>query len=262
MKYPDGQQGVKIKPFSGTGSVEILSRFNSFMDLELIICAVKSLRGYGAKEIHLFIPYLLGARSDRKFPGQNYCYLSRVIAPILNSLKLDKITCTDVHNPAVADACIDNLVCLDNATFISEVIGNIPDSDFVIVTPDEGASKKIFDLCKQMGLMADVVTCSKDRDSATGEIIGVNVPCPDFKKRDILIIDDICDGGRTFTEIGKVVKLRNPGKMYLAVTHGIFSKRYKELFTYFDKVFCTNSVFDVWPEIEYDMTKLKQIKVI
>ena len=40
----------------------------------------------------------------------------------------------------------------------------------------------------------------------------------------VLIVDDICDGGATFTSLAKVLK--NAGAVYIGlhVTHGIFSK--------------------------------------
>jgi len=67
-KFPDGQQSVEIGDNLFTYSiseeaVQIRSRFNSFRDLELIICATRALRGLGVKEIHLYVPYFLGARS-------------------------------------------------------------------------------------------------------------------------------------------------------------------------------------------------------
>jgi ribose-phosphate pyrophosphokinase len=44
----------------------------------------------------------------------------------------------------------------------------------------------------------------------------------DFNGKDVLIVDDICSGGRTFIEISKILSQRNVGKIYLYVTHGIF----------------------------------------
>lgn len=75
FSFPDGQQDILLTNLNnyfelrnyGFGevlrcdSVQIRSRFNNFKDLELILCATKVLRSYGVKEIHLYIPYLLGA---------------------------------------------------------------------------------------------------------------------------------------------------------------------------------------------------------
>lgn len=70
-KFPDGQQDIVIDKSSIPTTLEgrpvpicITSRFNSFLDLELIICTTKALRRLSVLEIHLYIPYLLGARID------------------------------------------------------------------------------------------------------------------------------------------------------------------------------------------------------
>jgi ribose-phosphate pyrophosphokinase len=71
-----------------------------------------------------------------------------------------------------------------------------------------------------------------------------------------VIVDDICDGGRTFTEIAKAIKAVRPtAKIYLIVTHGIFSAGFDELNVQFEKIFSTNSYGD------FDNPKLLQFNV-
>ena len=119
---------------------------------------------------------------------------------------------------------------------------------FILVSPDAGASKKIYKLAEQIGYKGDVITCSKDRD-IDGKLTMVNVPIAfdafTSKKADFIIIDDICDGGATFINIAKNLKNRVKGKIYLIVTHGIFSKSFGELSQYFDNIYCTNSYKDI-----------------
>jgi len=55
--------------------------------------------------------------------------------------------------------------------------------------------------------------------------------------------------GATFINIAKEAAkqypaLKNP-KIYLIVTHGIFSKGFTELSKYFDGIYCTNSYSDL-----------------
>jgi ribose-phosphate pyrophosphokinase len=71
--------------------------------------------------------------------------------------------------------------------------------------------------------------------------------------KDIIIIDDICDGGATFINIAKEIQkqyeLTTPKpKIYLIVTHGIFSKGLEELGEYFESIYCTNSYQDYEPD--------------
>jgi len=108
-KFPDGQQNLVItskcwdyssdyEDFQKTDSVQIKSRLRDWKDLEIIAATVASLRKLKVKEIHLYVPYLLGARSDRQFEEGSNNYLKQVICPIINSLKLDSVTVVDPHS--------------------------------------------------------------------------------------------------------------------------------------------------------------------
>jgi ribose-phosphate pyrophosphokinase len=259
---------IKTEPIS----VIIKSRFNSMEDLGLIKCAVACLRKLGIEEISLYIPYLLGARSDRQFEIGGNSFLVDVISPDINALKLKAVVVTDVHSDVTA-ACINNLQVINNTELVKwsmqEILlgpkekiaaGEIalPNfNKFILVSPDAGASKKIYKLAEQIGYKGDFITCSKDRD-VDGKLTKTIVPI-DYKQvdKDMIIIDDICDGGATFINIARVIKdkqhisLANhglkPGKIYLIVTHGIFSKGFEELSQYFDGIYCTNSYQDLNP---------------
>ena len=86
-----------------------------------------------------------------------------------------------------------------------------------------------------------MVECSKSRDVKTGKLSGFKVYTDDLQGRDCIIIDDICDGGGTFMGLATALKQKNVGKLYLAVSHGIFSKGFDDLAQYFDAIFTTDS---------------------
>lgn len=70
----------------------------------------------------------------------------------------------------------------------------------------------------------------------------------DLDKSDIKYqIQKFPDGGATFINIAKSIKEQisdYKGKIYLIVTHGIFSKGFEELGKYFNGIYCTNSYKD------------------
>ena len=67
-----------------------------------------------------------------------------------------------------------------------------------------------------------------------------------YKEKDFIIVDDLIDGGLTFVNISQVLKAYFPkNKVYLIVTHGIFSKGVEGLSKYFDGIYCTNSYQDI-----------------
>jgi len=87
--------------------------------------------------------------------------------------------------------------------------------------------------------------CLHKRDVRTGNILGVVVD-QNVTDLNLLVVDDICDGGRTFTELSKTLSM--PKKLELFVTHGIFSKGVKELTEAYDHIYTTNSFHGVVPE--------------
>jgi ribose-phosphate pyrophosphokinase len=96
----------------------------------------------------------------------------------------------------------------------------------------------------------NILTATKVRDIESGKIIRTEVPNLNVTDIDhefkYVIVDDICDGGRTFIELAKVIKQRRPNtEIYLIVTHGIFSAGLSELKNYFKTIYTTNSVKDI-----------------
>lgn len=233
--------------------VQISSRM-SWKDLQIIIQAVKILKGLKVNSISLLIPYLLGARSDRKFNAGSLNYIKEVIAPILNSLELDDVTVHDPHSLA-AECCINKLVSvstLPNLLTLCRRQYELGVKDFEIVCPDEGAIKRTMELAKVRG--KDPILCIKDRDILTGNILGVKVLADDLGGKACIITDDICDGGATFLALGEALKAKNAGDLYLCVTHGIFSKGFDELKKYFKGIITTNSVREFTKEEEKYVT--------
>lgn len=126
-KFPDGQQSLKVTtPVYNMNNehVTIKSRFNSFQDLELIVCATQALRGIGVKEISLYIPYCLGGRSDRKFSEGGINYIKDVIAPIINSQNYTKVKIMDPHSQTLEN-CINNFVEIKNDKLVLWAINDI-----------------------------------------------------------------------------------------------------------------------------------------
>lgn len=262
-KFPDGQQTVDIEssPMYINGlAVNIVSRMNSFRDIELIIAANQALREMVVGSVSLYVPYFLGARSDRKFQQGGTNYLKQIICPIINSQNFDTVIVLDPHSD-VLEACLNNFEKVNNHSIVKHALTNIDNKNdahdrICLVSPDAGAYKKIFDVAKEFGI-DNIVTATKVRDLKTGKILRTEVPTPDMHN-DIkyVIVDDICDGGRTFTEIAKAIKAVRPtAKIYLIVTHGIFSAGFEELNEKFEKIFSTNSYGD------FDNPKLLQFNV-
>lgn len=247
IKYPDGQQDLRItsKPSRLDERVVISSRMNGFKDVELIILAKKALDNIGyTKPVELYIPYLLGGRSDRLFVEGGVRYIKDVIAPIINSLGFSKVTTLDPHSD-VMENVIDRMEKTPfGAVFLQQFIERFANSlNFTLVAPDAGASKKIFDVAKLLNTDR-ILVCGKHRDVKTGKILETVVP-DTSEEKNLVVCDDICDGGRTFVEIAKAFKAKGyKGDLHLFVTHGIFSSEqgFHELCNHFASITTTNSI--------------------
>ena len=262
-RFPDGQQSVTLEMDMAhltaktlADGVLISSRLNNFRDLELIVCAVAALRNTGIQKIHLYTPYFMGARSDRRFTEGDANYLKQVICPIINAQKFESVTVLDPHSD-VLEACLDNFEKVNNHDIVKKALTAIDNKNgaqdrIVLVSPDAGAYKKIFDVAQRFGIER-IITATKVRDIKTGKILHTEIPTLDqHENLKYVIVDDICDGGRTFIELAKAIHDSRPtAEVYLVVTHGIFSNGFLELSRELKRVYSSNSFSDR-NDIEHD----------
>ena len=250
--FAGGEPHIKItNDFNQDEPVTITQRINSFNDLGLICITVDALKRMGVKEIHLYIPYFPAARQDRvMIPGEPLSV--KVYAGIINALKLASVTVFDPHSE-VTPALLNNCITISNHEFIKKVIEAIG-PDVKLISPDGGALKKIYKVSEFLG-GAEVVECSKSRDVKTGRLSGFKVYADNLGGADCLIVDDICDGGGTFNGLAEALRAKNAGKLYLAISHGIFSKGFDDLSKYFEQIFTTDSIKSV------DHTGVTQIRL-
>ena len=265
-KFPDGQQSLIIDDpesliiekesedefcVNSYYPVRIYKRLRDFKDIEILLCATAALKEIGVSDISLYVPYFIGARSDRKFSDGGFNYVKDVVSPIINSQGYSEVIILDPHSD-VLEACINNFKKDTNIEFSKRCIeriffeSDIDKSKIAIISPDAGALKKIYDVAEN-NKITDVIVASKHRDISTGKIVSTNVPLDmSHANKSFVIFDDICDGGRTFIEIAKVIKDKFPdNKIFLCVTHGIFSNSFLELSKLFEHVYSTNSYSDI-----------------
>jgi ribose-phosphate pyrophosphokinase len=130
--------------------------------------------------------------------------------------------------------------------FALQDLGGNPDA-YTLVSPDAGAMKKIYAVSERTKI-SDIVVASKVRDVSTGKIVYTDVPVTmTHANKKFLIVDDICDGGRTFVEIAKNIHEKfTDANVYLIVTHGIFSAGDYELAKHFTGIYTTDSIHPNW----------------
>jgi ribose-phosphate pyrophosphokinase len=167
---------------------------------------------------------------------------------LINNLKCDRVTIVDPHSE-VTPALLDNCHVVTQAEILqtSLLAKRIREENWALIAPDAGAEKKIHEVAKSISsddFTPDIYCACKLRDTKTGRITATTFH-GDVERRKVLIVDDICDGGRTFIELAKVLQDKGSKEIYLYVTHGIFSKGLEPLKLYFKQIYCYHTMLPV-----------------
>jgi ribose-phosphate pyrophosphokinase len=149
---------------------------------------------------------------------------------------------------------LNNSRVIDNSIFIGSVLEDIKSTPIFLST-DAGSFKWINKLADTLHHEGGVYAASKSRDLVTHKLTQ-NIEKLDFEGKDILVLDDLLVGGATFIGISELLKSKNVGKLYLAVSHITIKTPNKKLETCFDKIYSTNSKYD-----DYELNNLEVIKI-
>ena len=255
FRYPGGEVQVRLTEeivnLVKHPKVERIHVVARIRDGEIMAMAqlLNTIKAATSADIRLILPYLPYARADRRFVLGDTLGL-QVFGQLLNQISYDIVT-LDAHSPE-ASKYIRHLTNVSPLPIIRSVIDQldgtttygIPVVSTAVLLPDEG-SRHRYGIPDSPYLLH----ATKKRDPETGTLSGFEAPPPDaFKADNILIVDDICDGGATFNGIADALEASgNHLPRYLYVTHGIFSKGYNELFKRFKKIYTTDSFGGLYP---------------
>jgi ribose-phosphate pyrophosphokinase len=221
----------------------VFAQLENSGDIMELLVATDAIRHYDPEaKINLICPYVPYARQDRVMqPGEALSIT--VMARLLNAQKYSRVTIWDAHSD-VTPALINN----SNNIHVKDIIRTLfvggKDNTYIsgenafLVSPDAGSIKKVSAVANQYNI--PMVRADKHRDVKTGQITETIVYSDHVGDKDFLIIDDICDGGRTFIELAAKLREKTTGKVYLYVTHGIFANGIEIFEGKVDKVYCPN----------------------
>jgi len=241
LKFSGGELHPKLlKNINGRETaIHIHGNITSSDDLMELALLVDALRrsAVPCPPITASIPYFPYARQDRAC-AQGESLAVKVACDFINSLNFVSVEVWDAHSD-VTTALLNRSINRHQKEFVSRIKWQ----NTVLVAPDAGAIKKILEIAKLTSM--SVVRADKIRSVEDGSITGTVVYSEHIGNKDFLIADDICDGGRTFIELAKVLRPLTTGKIYLYVTHGIFSKGLDVFNGLIDGVYTANPFPDV-----------------
>lgn len=241
FNFPAGECQVTLSPEIITQKTFIKAILYNAKDIMALLLTVDAIRRIlPLINIELIIPYFPYARQDRVC-NQGESLSVKVMADLINNLKCDRLIIIDPHSD-VTPALLNNCQVISQADILNEscLKNELLQHNWALIAPDAGAQKKTLEVAKRLNL-SDVFCASKIRDTQTGKIITTTFH-DEVKGQKVLIVDDICDGGKTFIELGKLLQQKGATEICLYVTHGIFSQGLDLLRPYFCHIYCYHTL--------------------
>ncbi len=253
--YPGGEVGVRVP--SGLPE-HVLWRIQNSDDLVALImaCGVDSKEYWRSKK--LFIPYMPYARQDRAAVDGDPNAI-RMLARMIGTAGVRDVVTLDAHSDKTQTAfgdCGVSFIDLDPSPYILQFLDRLGRQGgrelerFVFISPDKGAEEKTRKYATAQGVNQTII-CAKERDPETGKLKGFYVKEVENEiptiapHQTFVIVDDICDGGRTFFGVKQAAITRFPhlkdSTFALWTSHGIYSQGLDVLAKEFKFIGSTNS---------------------
>lgn len=262
--YPDGSFYHQIENIEENKVYNINHNINNYSDLWALY-QIKDIFEHYNCEVNLQINCLIDAQSDKRFEKNQSANL-KLICKFLNKLNFKTIKIFHPHNSDVIEAILDNYIYLDNSEYIKLVLedlfkSGVKKENLILMSIDAGGYKPLMKLADKLNWQGEVYSASKSRNYIDGKVVlNQQVSQEDFNKKDILLIDDLIIYGGSMIGLSNILKERNIGNLYCAVSHITVNSPNEKFETNFKTLYTTNS-----KNIEYykkDSTKFNNLKVI
>jgi ribose-phosphate pyrophosphokinase len=179
------------------------------------------------REKSLICKYIPFGRQDR-ITDLGEPFSLKVFTDLVNSMGFTSVLTLDNHSDVTSALINRNIQQSQVTEFISTGMEDNLKGFDCICSPDVGAIKKIEKLISKLEDNYELIVGTKVRNLKTGEITETKIQ-GEVKGKSVMIVDDICDGGRTFIELAKVLYANGAKQVGLIVSHGIFSRGFEPL---------------------------------
>src|SRR5581483_10040398 len=166
--FPDGEISVRIEEDVRGRDIFLIQSTcppvnENLMELLIMLDSLKRASAY---RITTVLPYYGYARQDRKDVGR-VPITAKLVANLLTQAGTDRVLALDLHAAQIQGFFDIPLDHLHAAPVINEYIRNlnVPQRDFVVLSPDEGSIKRA--LMHQKKLGGEITIVDKRRASAT-----------------------------------------------------------------------------------------------
>lgn len=195
---------------------------NHLMELLIMVDACQRA---SAHTVNVVLPYFGYARQDRTAAPREPI-TAKLVANMLVKAGVDRVVTLDLHAVQVQgffDIPVDNLFTIP--LFADHYIKQgLTGSDVVVVSPKNSGVKRARNLAEYLDAPIAIIDYAQDDSSRDeGYIIG------DVNGKKAILIDDILNTGKTFSEAAKIVQRDGATEIYAVSSHGLFVKGAAEL---------------------------------
>ena len=195
---------------------------NHLMELLIMVDACQRASSH---TVNVVLPYFGYARQDRTAAPREPI-TAKLVANMLVKAGVDRVVTLDLHAVQVQgffDIPVDNLFTIP--LFADHYIKQgLTGSDVVVVSPKNSGVKRARNLAEYLDAPIAIIDYAQDDASRDqGYIIG------DVKGKKAILIDDILNTGKTFSEAAKIVQRDGATEIYAVSSHGLFVKGAAEL---------------------------------
>lgn len=236
-QYPAGEVGISISAENDTSHIPknanaVLAQVVEPGDIMALIQVASVLPA--AQRQWLILPYFPYSRQDREQQTEKGVMPNalRCVTEMIDNLGFEHVVTVDPHS-----AILEGMF---RSTRLHVLPSGVPEKiedhlivagrsdNTIVLAPDVGAARRAEAVANHNDLR--LVVGQKNRRASTGEINPILLP-PLGEVSRVIVVDDICDGGATFAATAKAIlgqrKTHTP-ELWLYVTHGIFSGRFKQ----------------------------------
>lgn len=248
--FPNGEIRIGIEEVLSmcgfSGRQVITWKYDNDSELFHLRLLLEAIRAFRYNPIALELAYMPYSRMDRTDNGR-YLVSLKYVCREINDMNFQQVLVWDPHSEVtmtLLDRAHATYPSLDMLPYIAKAVNFSAINDFIFF-PDNGATKKYVPLLKQH---YKILTGVKQRNFDTGSIdeLTIQGPVKDIEGSTVIIVDDLCSRGGTFSIGARKLKILGASKVYLLVTHCESNIHNGELLTSespVDKVFCTDSIY-------------------
>lgn len=226
-QFSDGEIQINIEESVRGVDVYIIQSTNYPVNNHLweLLIMVDACKRASANTVTVVMPYFGYARQDRIAKSREPL-TAKLVANMLVKAGVDRVLTLDLHAVQVQgffDIPVDNLFTVPLfARYYMEK--GLSGEDVVIVSPKNSGIKRARGLAELLDSPLAIIDYAQDdSERSEGYIIG------DVTGKTAILIDDMLNTGRTFSEAARIVKEGGATEIYAVASHGLFAGNATEL---------------------------------